>query len=218
MIAGGLVVLAAGILAFFHFSQNGLPQLVETKPNIDDHPTPALVAAPIPVPPSPLVTTGGSRQIWTNRFGMVFLKMPSQHFWIEMARVTPDQFNKVSGDDNQAGPEVSFPKAESFATNLTAVLQKNNEYPAGYETWRFAIPTSEEWHSAANAKSLGLKMEKQGSEWCCDVAGQRKDIFIGQYSEDRHKFVTGAPAGLPDAPPNGMALRLVLAPPPSPPK
>jgi hypothetical protein len=179
-------------------------------------PVKAAPAAPAIPAGTGQIWTNDGRVVWTNRFGMVFLEMPSRSLWIEMARVTQNQFNKVAGNDHQPNPEVSLERAEWFATSVTTALQKENEFPPGCETWRFAIPTSEEWLLAANAEARGLKMERAGFEWCLNVAGQQQDLFAGRYSEDTKRFVTGAPIDPQDVPAKGMALRLVLAPPGSP--
>jgi hypothetical protein len=165
------------------------------------------------------------RVIWTNRLGMVFLKIPLKDLWVQTTRITRDQFQRETGRDpreladpneNQAQPQVTLERAALFAASLTASLQLKNELPPGCETWRLAIPTSAQWLLAAtNSNSLGLGMEQlDGIEWCRDGNGPNPAVYCGRYMAARKMFVA-AKLDPDDVPQTKMSLRLVLTPPDS---
>jgi hypothetical protein len=156
---------------------------------------PVAVAAPVTshVVAGHVGTNNSGLVTWTNHQGMTFVKMPAERFWVQTARVTPQQFEQVAGpnygdgfngmDDNQPCAVVSLKEAQIFAEKLTDALKKRNDLPAGYEQWHLDILTPDQWKSVGDkSKGLGIGMKKlEQAEWASGVAGPEKEAFSCSY-------------------------------------
>ena len=99
----------------------------------------------------PLVFDFEEMRAWTNRLGMVFVRLPVAGFWVGMAQVTTKQYEEVLGmalheEQKAKGGRVSMVSC-SDAMMFAQKLQKFG-LPPDCDAWRFAVPTTRQWLTA----------------------------------------------------------------------
>jgi hypothetical protein len=158
---------------------------------------------------------------WTNALGMVFAQVPGDRFWVGTARITMAEYKQVMGampasgqlgDDTSPATEakLTYSEARSFVEQLNQGLTVDGLLPEGYQTGRFALPTTNQWATALGASKppqLLTQSLDHYLEWCSDSAdnnGTAASIF-GELNQP--KFVKPS-----ENQNTNVTLRLVLVP------
>jgi serine/threonine protein phosphatase PrpC len=169
-----------------------------------------------PSVPKPIVVENRN---WTNDLGMGFARESSQNVWYGTARVTPAQYERITGTplaEDFKGEDAGLPcvvnlpleEVNNFITKLNARLQGGGKLPPGSETLHYALPGTDQWQlMGSKAKALGIQVESfsRFAEWCLQGNEPKNASYAGIFR--RGKFET-----TPRSSPKGMAFRLVLAP------
>ncbi len=162
----------------------------------------------------------GARRTWTNVLGMAFVEVPGNRFWVGTARITPLQYEQITGappgsgflEENDGLPlaaSVTYAEAREFVEKLNRRLRTDGALPTGYKTGRFALPTTNQWAAAADASAaldLRIKTPTHYAEWCAGESDQGTTAsFFAEFNQPRFRSPL-------ESREDRVAFRLVLIP------
>ncbi|MBI5773766.1 MAG: PEGA domain-containing protein [Verrucomicrobia bacterium] len=143
--------------------------------------------APSPAPPPPPANPAAKNELkkWISPLGIEFIRPAGQDFWITTARITPKQYEQITGstlEDDEKGEDngqpcvinTSYGDARAFAEKMSGLGARSGR-PAGYETAHYALPTPEQWKillDASDALGLPVKAQTKFSEWCLVITSR----------------------------------------------